>query len=727
MTFSPQTIIVTIGHTTNAVICAALLLLVLWQAPRLRSNQLFALMMLCLSIFSLLNVFGRFLQPLEIEPKPVYLITNCFYIGYVALLFLFAADFARLKSRQANAVRLLAIVANVLFALTQFSDQAFGDVYPLPDGSGGFNYVTGPLFWPMIGTHLAYLVIILVVLYNSKERRARLMWPAVAFVLGGFVALAIRPIVPLPLNALFLAASALWMGYVVLNHQLFNPLAELNRELAATNVELEKANRLKSQFLANMSHELRTPLNSIIGYTELVLNGLYGELNDKQHDRLDRVVRNARHLLGLINDILDLSKIEAGRMLLNIEDINTGEVLESVLATIEPLANEKSLAIVRDFADAPQIQADETRTRQIFVNLLSNAVKFTREGGITVHADNHAVDGMTRFYVRDTGIGIPEDKLDLVFEEFRQIDGSSTRKYQGTGLGLAITRRLVEMHGGRLWLESEVDVGTTFYLTFPAAETKPLPKTAPLKPKQPVILVIDDDPAALAMLSDYLSSNGYNIVSAGSGPEGLARARDLHPDLIMLDAMMPGMTGWQALKTLKSDPITARIPVIMIGMADKSPHAISLGASDVVVKPISEVSVLDSVRQALAEQKDATILVVDDNEADRTLLESILTSAGHEVVTVDGGQAAIDWLVENQASLVLLDLMMPNVTGFDVLRFIRDNQALSDIPVLVVSAKDLTPEEERVLSRRYADLIQKGGLVQELLLAEVKESLKHHE
>jgi len=336
---------------------------------------------------------------------------------------------------------------------------------------------------------------------------------------------------------------------------------------------------------------------------------------------------------------------------------------------------------------------------------------------------------MVHFSVRDTGIGIPADKQHLVFEEFRQIEEGSTRKFGGSGLGLAITRHLVEMHGGRIWLESEVGVGTTFHLTFPVAEPeRPAVTASPLSDnEQPVILIIDDDPQATETLCKHLASNGYNVTKVNNGPEGLTLAREEHPTLIVLDAMMPGMTGWQTLEALKADPATARTPVIMLGITDEEAHAVPVGTSEILNKPVEPKQLLDAVQRTLDAEIQSPILIVDDSESDRKLLQDILENAGYRVVGLDGGQAARDWLVQHDACLVILDLMMPGVSGFDVLRFIRDNQALADIPVLVVSAKELTPEEERFLRRRYADLLQKGGLIPDRLLAEVKESLKYHE
>lgn len=742
MVLSPQTIIVSIGHSINALICVALAMLVLGQAPRLRSNQLFALMMLCLSAYSALNVFGRFLQPLQIEPKPVYELTLVLYLVFVTLLFFFAADFARLRGRAANLVKGLGVAANGLSIPAVFNEQFFREIYPLPDGSGGYNYTPGPLFVPVALVHLLYLFLIIAVLYRSGEPRARLLWPAVALIMGGVAALALRPLLPLPLNAVFLALAALWMGYVVLRHQLFNPLAALNRELAATNKQLAAANaqlaeasHLKGLFLTRMSHELRTPLNSIIGYTELVLEGQYGPVNQSQQDRLQRVIRNARHLLGLINDILDLSKIEAGRLTLEVAELDTRALLESVLATVEPQASEKGLRIHRRFQDAPPIQGDETRIRQIFLNLLSNAIKFTTEGSITIQADPRPTDGLAHFQISDTGIGIPNSKLDLIFEEFRQLDESSTREFPGSGLGLTITRHLAELHGGRVWAESQVGVGTTFHLLLPAVEAQP-PSGAQMagpgeaKARRPrLILAIAADTATLAAFRSQLASDGYRVVGARSEPQALEQARRLHPDLILLDMVTPGMDGWQMLKALKADPFTTHIPIILVGVVDEEPRALSMGASDMVVKPVDRALLLDAVQRTLSQtdRPPAPILVVDDNETDRMLLKEILSNAGYAVEAVDSGQAACVWLARHRASLVLLDLIMPEMSGFDVLQFIRESQTLADLPVLVVTAKDLSPQEEQLLRRQYAALVEKGDLAQGYLLAEVKESLKRYE
>jgi signal transduction histidine kinase/CheY-like chemotaxis protein len=729
MTLSAQTIIVGISHGTTALLSAALMLLVLWQAPRLRSNQLFAVMMFFLSAHSVLNVFGRFLQPLDIDPTRIYELILTLNMLFGTMLFFFVAEFAQLKGRTVLALKIYDVIISVAGIITINGGWLFMDMYPMPDG--GFNAVYGPAFMPLVIAFLIYLVVTIVMLYRSYEARARIMWPALAFILAGFLSLAIRPILPLPLNSVFLAASSLWMAYVVLNHQLFSPLATLNRELAAANAELAAANQLKNQFLANMSHELRTPLNSIIGYSELVLNEMYGPLTDKQQDRLERVVKNGRHLLGLINDILDLSKIEAGRMLLHTTTLDTVEFFDSVLATIEPMASEKALTIVRDYADAPPLQVDETRARQIFVNLLSNAVKFTNHGMITLHIDADPSQNLVHCSVSDTGIGIPLDKQQEIFEEFRQVDQSYTRKFQGSGLGLSITRHLVEMHGGRIWLESEPGVGTTFHLTLPVGSSIPdehsgLPETIARHP-QGTVLVIESDPDALKTICNQLNRQGYRVLCAQNGEQALARARDVQPDLILLDPMMSGMNGWQTLEALSTHPATRQTPALMVGRVNNETMGVPLGVSSVISKPVESAQLLTAVQRALDGHQEGTILVVDDHEPDRLLLQQMLTGAGHRVVMQDNGKQACDWLRYNSASLVILDLMMPEVTGFDVLRHIRSQPALTRLPVLVVTAKDLTPDEEHFLYHRYTALLETGGRIQDILLNEVKESLKAHE
>ncbi len=389
------------------------------------------------------------------------------------------------------------------------------------------------------------------------------------------------------------------------------------RELAAANERLREADRLKMQFLANMSHELRTPINSIIGYSELMLSGAYGDLTARQRDRLNTVIRNARNLLDLINDLLDISRIEVGKVTLARRSINLNRIIETTIQTVEPMARQKGLTIRAMVDETLQpVEADETRLIQILNNLLSNAIKFTSEGGITVTAYPYTADGQwVAVSVSDTGIGIAPEHIPLIFEEFRQIDQSATREFGGTGLGLAIAHRLVALHGGRIWVDSEPGVGSTFTFTLPAqarAAAPVLPDeviralASKLEPDKHLILVVDDDPAAHELMSDYLEHRNdpddrtgerYQVLHASNGEEALALAQNLHPYAIILDVLMDGTDGWEVLKHLKADPTTASIPVIVVSVVDDRPLGFSLGAHDYLLKPVERQQVLASLER----------------------------------------------------------------------------------------------------------------------------------
>jgi CheY-like chemotaxis protein/nitrogen-specific signal transduction histidine kinase len=383
----------------------------------------------------------------------------------------------------------------------------------------------------------------------------------------------------------------------------FDPLTKLSEELAAKNQELITTNRLKSQFMANMSHELRTPLNSIIGYTDLIINKVYGDITEKQLDRLEKVARNGRHLLGLINDILDLSRIEAGRMALTPETVDTVQLLNEVVSVVEPQIVAKNLSLSCDYTGTPPIFADRRRAQQILANILNNAAKFTHEGHIRISAQGQGT--VVQFEIEDTGIGIPRDKQHLVFEEFRQVDSTSTRQYGGSGLGMPITRRLVELSGGTIWFKSTPDVGTTFFITLPQAtrdghRTIDATRTPVAQSMVPCVLIIDDSLDSQMLLRDTIlaARPDYQVFIANSGREGLRRAQELQPDLITLDVMMPSMDGWQVLQTLKDDPILATIPVILVSVIDNHELAYQMGAVAIIEKPIDPnqlLTVLDRV------------------------------------------------------------------------------------------------------------------------------------
>lgn len=461
------------------------MLLVLWQAPRQRSNQLFALITLDLVIFGLINLMGRFVDIASIGL--ISSATIMLQLWLVLLLFLFVEEFADLKNRW---LRVAGIVLAGLSTAANFAGLTVQSIQPSSVDIGGFAVSYTLLGNVLLATNLLYVVMVLILLRRATDPRPKALFPAiVAVTSGALLLLILRPlantdlgqirflavIFTLPYNSLGIVISAIIMGRAVLKFQLFDPMYQLNRELDQLNKALIGANRLKSQFLANISHELRTPLNSIIAYTELMLEGTYGPLTEKQQDRLSRVARNGNHLLALINDLLDINQVDAGRMEMHFEDVDSTELVNSVLATVEPLSRQKGLALTVEYGHAPAIAADKARAQQILINIVSNAIKFTHKGGITIRA--MADHQFLRISIQDTGIGIPKEVQQTIFDEFWQVDNSTTRQYEGSGLGLAISKRLVSLQGGRIEVESTVGVGSTFHVLFPLADV-----TEPMKP-----------------------------------------------------------------------------------------------------------------------------------------------------------------------------------------------------------------------------------------------------
>ena len=725
MSISFTTAVVVTANTVTAVLSTVLLMLVLWQAPHRRSNRLFALVMFILALYSGVNGLARFIDPLGLDPEPVFYFAVTLYGLFVVSLFFFAAEFSRSRTPTTRIMQITGVVLFVIQAVALWSDHVTTNIRPVPSHDGGYTWDYTPIGLFTSITLVAYLLASAIALYRVPHERAKGLWRAPALVIGSPLAAAfVWPYVPIPLSALFLAAAAAVLGQQVLSHELFNPLREAHEQLAQRHAELREANRMKTQFLTSVSHELRTPLNSIIGYTELVLSGTYGPLNETQENRLEKVVRNGQNLLNLINDVLDLNRIEAGHVALNPRTLSTPDLLETALAAVEPQAAIKQLEIVRDFADAPPLYADELRARQIVTNVLANAVKFTHEGQITLRAFAH--EGQIRIEVSDTGIGISPDQAEAVFAEFQQADNSTTRRYEGTGLGMAITKRLVELHGGAIWFESTPGEGTTFFLTLPAAPEPAVEggRVEAVSNGAACVLVIDDSLEARELLADTLAGAGYTVRTAGSGAEGLAVARSLQPDAITLDVMMPGQDGWATLRQLKDMPETRHIPVIMVSIVDNHPLALTLGAHDTLTKPIALNSLLTTLEHTLAEPRpEAPVLVVDDSPDDRQLLAESLTRAGYTVEAVAGGAAALDWLAAHVPRLVLLDWVMPEVSGFDVLAAIRRDARLAHLPVIVITGKDLTPAEQALLRDRCAELVRKGYGGKALLLEAVQSAI----
>jgi CheY-like chemotaxis protein/two-component sensor histidine kinase len=500
---------------------------------------------------------------------------------------------------------------------------------------------------------------------------------------------------------------------------------------------MARANKLKSEFLANVSHELRTPLSAIIGFSQILLDGIDGPLNDDQQQDIEQVNKSGQSLLTLINKILDLSKIEAGKMELTIERLELPALIESVLESISPLAQEKGLSIETRFAtNLPAVEADALRLKQILINLLSNAVKFTERGQIEVSAQPSG--RMVRIAVKDTGIGISADAQKVIFDEFVQGDGSSTRRHGGTGLGLSIVRRLVEMHGGAITVVSEPGMGSTFTFTVPGWATAANTPTAAAtttrlravhKPDQGLpgsaILVVDDDPSVRQLIARHLEQDGWKTVQASNATDALQLARECRPVLITLDIMMPDASGWWVLEKLKEDPQTAGIPVLVVTIVEDQRLIFALGASDYLAKPYERAALIGKIHHLLPQVEGRRVLVVDDDPDARAMLCKILKEEHASVVAVPSGDAAMSAIVEAPPDLVLLDLMMPGMSGFEMVARMRALPAAARIPVMIVSAKELTPEDVLTLNGHVQRFVAKGAIEPEGLTAAVRQVLGH--
>jgi PAS domain S-box-containing protein len=514
--------------------------------------------------------------------------------------------------------------------------------------------------------------------------------------------------------------------------KFMDSLAAANRQLELRNREVEQATKLKSKFLASMSHELRTPLNAIVGFSGLLADGTAGEMNDKQNRFVSHIKDGAHHLLQLINDILDLSKIEAGQLEIRCEDFQVKDALPEVLSTIRPLAMAKNIQVHHDLTNSYSIYADRVRFKQILYNLLSNAVKFTPEGG-QVSVDCAEQGELICISVADTGIGIRAEDQEVIFEEFRQIDGDGA--HEGTGLGLAITKRLVEQQGGNIWLESEVGKGTRFSFTLPAgasqshlaSELGPHMQTpaGTCSSKMPLILIVDDEVPAREILSSYLEPEGFRVEIACSAAEALEKARELQPDAITLDILMPNSNGFEALLSLKSAPDTANIPIIVVSILDQQKMGFALGAADYLVKPVDKGLLLQTIRKYTQPLTigESLILVVDDDPLTLDLLETTLHSAGYKTQTALSGKAALATLAHTRVNGILLDLVMPEMDGFEMLEHMKRDVALKDIPVVILTAKSLTEGDAELLKRQAQALLQKDGAWKEGLMATLERVL----
>jgi PAS domain S-box-containing protein len=481
-----------------------------------------------------------------------------------------------------------------------------------------------------------------------------------------------------------------------------------NLDLELRNREIEKANRLKSAFVAAMSHELRTPLTSIIGFSDLLAEEPE-RLDEQQRLYLGFIRQASRHLLQLINDVLDLSKIEAGKVELSLGDVEARDAALEALAVVDPLLAQREIRVESEVPAGLTVRADRVRLRQILLNLLSNAVKFTPDGG-TVRLSASLLEDFACFTVSDTGIGIPPEEQTTIFTEFHQVGMTVRGIREGTGLGLAIVRRLVEQHGGKIWVDSEPGKGSCFTFLLPAGhrEAPSLPeKPAVVLPRprraQPLVLVADDDPAVRELLSGYVRAEGYDAETSASGAAAVEAVRRLRPDLLTLEALAgagDGGDGWQALRELKADPETAAIPVVMVTVVDEKRKGFALGATEYLVKPAERAALLQVVRRLVplpSRSPEAVLTIENTAEGQRELVDAVL-AAGYRPLAARDGKEAMRVLAQIRPGAVVVSLLLPEQDAFQTILRLRADPVFSDLPVLALAPEDLSLYHIRLLS-----------------------------
>jgi signal transduction histidine kinase/DNA-binding response OmpR family regulator len=525
---------------------------------------------------------------------------------------------------------------------------------------------------------------------------------------------------------------------------------KLMESLLAHNVKIadeareraEEANRTKSEFLANMSHELRTPLNAIIGYSEILEEDAADQGQDSLINDIKKIRNAGKHLLSLINDVLDLAKIESGKVDLYLESFDVNKMVKDVVDTLQPTCEKNNNKMVVNCPDnIGLMRSDFTKVRQSLFNLLSNASKFTHNGEVKLtvqqevfKAKNGETQKFLHFIVQDTGIGMKPEHCKKLFQAFSQADSSTTRKYGGTGLGLAITQNFINMMGGEVAVESEYGVGSTFTLKLPQIARPVMSKSEefdestatvssilinPLLTK--TVLVIDDNHHDRKFLHRYLSNEGYNVVMAVNGKQGLQMAKEIVPDMITLDVMMPEMDGWETLVALKNDPFLVNIPVVMSSIIEDRHLAQTLGAVDYLAKPVDKERLLKVVDKHIARSARGPILVVEDDPDTLEITCDLLVQAGWSIQAAENSTEAMEIIEKSPPMLILLDLMMPEMDGFEVIKKLRYHPQWQLIPIIVITSVELSTSEYAQLSKQVQNIFQKGKYELQDLLNEVND------
>ncbi len=523
-------------------------------------------------------------------------------------------------------------------------------------------------------------------------------------------------------------------------------LRQANDELVKAKDSADIANHAKSSFLANMSHELRTPLNAVIGYSEMIEEELIDNSQESLLPDIRRINQAGKHLLTLINDILDLSKIEAGRMHLFPEAFDLAQLADDVIDMIDPLAIRNGNVLEMETTEESMpVHTDQVKVRQILYNLLSNACKFTHEGLITlgIRLEQQGTQAVAIITVEDSGVGMTAKQIDRIFDSFTQAESSTAKKFGGTGLGLAISKKYCEMMGGSLTVQSKPGQGTTFTATIaahlPPSRTTTVRvktragtsrRTTRSKGSSPLVLVVDDDEAARDLVSRQLLKEGYRVQTASNGADGLLLSREIKPDVITLDIFMPGMTGWDFIRRFKSDPELLDIPIIIVSMLEEKHSGLALGATDFLVKPVDPTELLSVIRKNCPSPETPAVLLVEDNIDFRMLMERSLVKEQFRVDTAGNGREALARLNERRPDIILLDLLMPEMNGFEFIDELQRRPEFHGIPIIVVTAKDLTEEDQHQLRGFVSNIVPKqtgpSGDWPGRLIEQVAKLTNHH-